>query len=81
MVESSLYKKVGVFLDRDGTIDVEVGYLKSPRQLRLISKSAKAIKLLNDKNIPVIVTTNQSGISRGYFTKETLEKIHNKLIN
>ncbi|MFH1825452.1 MAG: HAD-IIIA family hydrolase [Candidatus Firestonebacteria bacterium] len=72
-------KRIGVFLDRDGTIDVEKGYLSNPDELELIPRSAEAIKLLNELNIPVIVTTNQSGVSRGKFTEKTLKKINKRL--
>jgi len=72
-------KRIGVFLDRDGVINVEKGYLSSPNDLELIPRSADAIKILNDRDIPVIVITNQSGVSRGKFTEGTLKKINKKL--
>ena len=74
-----MMNKAGVFLDRDGTINIEKEYLSDPKQLELYSKSAKAIKELNDAGIPVVVVTNQSGIGRGMFTIETLNNIHLKL--
>ncbi len=68
-----------VFVDRDGTINVDVDFLSSPEQLSLIPRSAEAIRELNELHIPVIVITNQSGIARGYFTEEDLQKIHHTL--
>jgi D-glycero-D-manno-heptose 1,7-bisphosphate phosphatase len=54
-----------VFLDRDGTIIEDVGYLKDPEQVRLLPGSAEAIARLNAAGIPAIVVSNQSGIARG----------------
>jgi D-glycero-D-manno-heptose 1,7-bisphosphate phosphatase len=71
--------RTGVFLDRDGTVTVERGYLSSPDDVELYPNSAKAIRLLNELEIPVVVVTNQSGIARGLLTEEKLEQIHAKL--
>ena len=57
-----------VFLDRDGTIIEDVGYVSRPEDVRLIAGAAKAISTLNAAGVPVIVVSNQSGIGRGYFT-------------
>ncbi len=65
-----------VFLDRDGTICEEVGYLDSVERLRLIPGAAAAIKILNEKNFKTVVVTNQSGIARGYFSEERLAELH-----
>lgn len=69
-----------MFLDRDGTMCREVNYLSRPEDLALFPFSGRAIRLLNEKKYLVIVITNQSGIGRGYFDEQTLEKIHHKLI-
>ncbi len=68
-----------IFLDRDGTINVEVNYLKSPDELRLIDGAAEAIKQLHAAGFLVIVITNQSGIARRFFTLDTLDAVHQKL--
>ncbi|CAN5539518.1 N/A [soil metagenome] len=68
-----------VFVDRDGTINVEVDYLSSVNDLVLIDKALDALKLLKDSGYLIIVVTNQSGIARGYFTEDDLELIHNEL--
>jgi histidinol-phosphate phosphatase family protein len=57
-----------VFLDRDGTIIRDVGYLSRPEDVELLAGAARAIARLNNAGIPVIVITNQSGIGRGRFT-------------
>ncbi len=68
-----------VFLDRDGTMARDVHYCRCPEDLELFPGTAKAVKLLNEHGFKVIVVTNQSGIARGYFTEETLAKIHQKM--
>jgi D-glycero-D-manno-heptose 1,7-bisphosphate phosphatase len=71
--------KGAVFMDRDGTISEEVGYLSELDQLCLISKSAEAIRLINESGLMAIVITNQSGVARGYFTEEMVNRIHEKM--
>jgi D-glycero-D-manno-heptose 1,7-bisphosphate phosphatase len=68
-----------VFLDRDGTINEEVGYLDDPDHLYLIPGAAEAIRLLNEAGIPAVVVSNQSGIGRGYFSAATAEEINEQL--
>jgi len=68
-----------VFIDRDGTIAKDVPYCSRPEDFELLPNVAEGIKLLNKHGFKVVVVTNQSGISRGYFTKETLAKIHDKM--
>jgi heptosyltransferase-2 len=70
---------VAVFLDRDGTINEDVGYLDSPERLKLIPKAAEAIRQLNENKLKVVILTNQSGVARGYYTEETLKAIHHRL--
>jgi D,D-heptose 1,7-bisphosphate phosphatase len=72
-------KNIAVFLDRDGTICEEVGYLSSPEQIRLISGAGEAIRLLNEHGLKAVVVTNQSGIARGFFSEERLGEIHREL--
>lgn len=68
-----------VFIDRDGTMAKDVHYCSRPEDFELLPNTAKAIKSLNKHGFKVIVVTNQSGIARGYFTEETLAKIHEKM--
>ncbi len=72
--------RVAVFLDRDGTICRDVHYMRSPEQFELLPGAAEGIKLLNELGVKVIVATNQSGVARGYFTEETLKKIHERMV-
>ncbi len=73
-------KHVAVFLDRDGTICEDVGYISSPDQLRLIPGAAEAIRLLNERGIKVVVITNQSGVARGFFSEARLKEIHDEFL-
>lgn len=68
-----------VFIDRDDTIAKDVPYCDSPEKFHLFPGIPEQIKRLNDAGFLVIVITNQSGIGRGYFTEETLSKIHEKM--
>jgi D-glycero-D-manno-heptose 1,7-bisphosphate phosphatase len=68
-----------VFVDRDGVISEEVGYLGDRDHLRLIPQSADAVKLINQSGLKIIVITNQSGVARGYFSEEMLGHIHRKM--
>lgn len=68
--------KPAVFLDRDGTINVDVDYLSSPDDLAFIPRSIDAIGLLNRAGIGVFVITNQSGIARGLLTEADMQAVH-----
>jgi len=65
-----------VFLDRDGTLIEEVGYLDRVERVRLFPRSVAAIRALNDANIPIVLITNQSGVARGFFTEAVVDEVH-----
>ena len=67
---------IGIFLDRDGTINHEVDFLRTPEQLTLIPGSADAIREANGCGWKVFVITNQSAVARGFLTEEKLAGIH-----
>jgi D-glycero-D-manno-heptose 1,7-bisphosphate phosphatase len=71
--------QIAVFLDRDGTINREVHYLRKAEELELLPGAGQAIHRLNELGVKVVVVTNQSGVARGYLTEEQLEKIHQLL--
>lgn len=73
--------QVGIFLDRDGTINDEVDFLRSPEELHLLDGSAEAIRELNECGWQVFVITNQSGIARGLLSEQQLAEIHTKLVS
>jgi D-glycero-D-manno-heptose 1,7-bisphosphate phosphatase len=68
-----------VFLDRDGTLNVEAGYLNHVDRLELIECAAEAVALLKIHGLKTVVVTNQAGVARGYFPEELLPKLHAKL--
>jgi D-glycero-D-manno-heptose 1,7-bisphosphate phosphatase len=70
-----------VFLDRDGTINEEMGYINHRDRFRVFDFVPEAIRILNALEYKVIVLTNQSGIAKGYFTEEVLTDIHEILQN
>ncbi len=71
--------RAGLFLDRDGTINTEVDFLRSPAELQLLPGAARAIRAANAAQVPVVVLTNQSGVARGYLTEADLELVHDRL--
>jgi D-glycero-D-manno-heptose 1,7-bisphosphate phosphatase len=70
--------QIAVFLDRDGTINEEKGYLHHLDDLVLIPGVASAVRKLNDAGLLVILTTNQSGPARGYYGVEHVEALNNR---
>jgi len=71
--------RAAVFLDRDGTICEEVGYVNHLSRSRLLPNSLEAIRLINQAGLLAVVTTNQSGVARGYFSQDLVEAVHAKL--
>ena len=69
-------KNIAVFLDRDGTINEEVGYLDNPDKLKIIPTAYEAIRLINRSCMKAIVVTNQAGIARGFFTEQFVRQTH-----
>lgn len=68
--------KKTVFLDRDGTINIEKNYLYQPADFQFIEGAERAIKRLNENGYQVIVVSNQAGVARGYYTEEDVEVLH-----
>ncbi|MBV8171194.1 MAG: HAD family hydrolase [Candidatus Eremiobacteraeota bacterium] len=57
-----------VFVDRDGTLNVNTGYVGDPADVVIVPHAARGVRALNDADFAVVVVSNQSGIARGYFT-------------
>jgi D-glycero-D-manno-heptose 1,7-bisphosphate phosphatase len=72
-------RRAAVFLDRDGTINEEVDFVKTPAELVLIPGAAEAVSRLNRAGLVACVISNQSGVARGFYTEDTLVGIHAKL--
>ena len=69
-----------VFLDRDGTINVDRHYLSDPAQFELIPGAERALKRLLDAGFHLFVVTNQSGIGRGYYTVQDMHRVHHRML-
>ena len=72
-------KKPAVFLDRDGTINEQMGYINHESRFVLLPGVAEAIRLLNRNGYLSIVVSNQSGVGRGYFPVDLVYKLHDKM--
>ena len=71
--------KPAIFLDRDGTINEEMGYINHLDRFIVFPFVAESIRLFNNLDLRVIVVTNQSGVARGYFPEDLVIKIHDHL--
>jgi D-glycero-D-manno-heptose 1,7-bisphosphate phosphatase len=72
-------KNTAVFLDRDGTINEEVGYLDSLNKLRILTGAFEAVRLVNQGGMKTVVITNQSGIGRGFFDEAFVGRVHEEM--
>jgi D-glycero-D-manno-heptose 1,7-bisphosphate phosphatase len=79
MSETPLLRRA-VFLDRDGTIAEELGYVNHVDRFQNFPYAAEAIRHLNEADIPVIVVTNQSGIARNIFPESLVYEVHKKMV-
>jgi D-glycero-D-manno-heptose 1,7-bisphosphate phosphatase len=68
-----------VFLDRDGTLNVEKGYLRQVQDLELIPGVAQSVRQLNDAGVLAILTTNQTGAARGFYSLTHIDALHERL--
>ncbi len=69
-----------IFLDRDGVINKDIGYLKSPDQLIILPGVIEALIKLKEAGFLLIIVTNQSGIAKGFFYEDDLIKVHEALL-
>ena len=65
-----------VFLDRDGTLNVEIHYLYKTEDLKFIPGIIEAIRYWNNKGYIVVVVTNQAGVARGYYREDDVIRLH-----
>ncbi len=70
-----------VFLDRDGTINEEMGYINHLSRFKVFPQAAPAIRHLNEAGLKVVVISNQSGVARGYFSLALMEEVSRCLTN
>ena len=69
-----------VFMDRDGTINEEVGYVNHLERFVLLPRVGEAIRLLNERGLKAVVVTNQSGVARGYFPESLIRLVHQRML-
>jgi D-glycero-D-manno-heptose 1,7-bisphosphate phosphatase len=74
-VKSEKYNKAA-FLDRDGTLNEDTGYLHKIEDFRWIKGAVNALRILKKNNFLIIVVTNQSGVSRGFYSENDIKKLH-----
>jgi len=79
LLQTGKEKRGAVFLDRDGTINADEGYIDAIDRFHFFPGAAAAIAKLNRRGIPVMLVTNQSGIARGFFDEAFLDRLHRYL--
>lgn len=73
-------KRRAFFLDRDGTVAEEVGYVNHISRFQLYAWSAEAIRRINQAGLAAVVVTNQAGVARGYFPEELIQQVNAKMV-
>jgi D-glycero-D-manno-heptose 1,7-bisphosphate phosphatase len=68
-----------VFMDRDGCLTEEVGYVNHASRIRLLPRTAAAVRRLNQAGVAAVMVTNQAGVARGYFPEEVLHEANARL--
>lgn len=76
-----MLKKPAVFLDRDGCVTVEKSYVKTAEDMEIYEFSKDCVEKLHKLGFLAIVITNQSGVGRGYFTEDELQRMNERLLN
>ena len=74
------FSQKAAFLDRDGVINIDKGYVSKIEDFKWIEGAIDAIKILKENNYLIIIISNQSGVSRGFFSKKDVDNLH-KWIN
>jgi D-glycero-D-manno-heptose 1,7-bisphosphate phosphatase len=70
-----------VFIDRDGTLIEEVGYLRDPSAVRILPGAVEALRLLSREGFLLAVVSNQAGLARGKFTRAEMEAVHRRFVS
>ena len=78
-MKEALYVNKAFLLDRDGTINVDTGYVGDPEQVELLPGAAEAIRNMNKAGFLVIVVSNQSGVARGYFGLDAVKRVNDRI--
>jgi len=78
MSQSPLLQPV-VFLDRDGTLNVELGYIRELERLVLIDGACQSVRRLNQAKVAAVLVTNQTGAARGYYPESHIQALNERL--
>ncbi len=76
----SLPRRPAIFMDRDGTLSHEVGYVNHPDRFRLYPWAVDAVRAINQAGWLAVVVTNQAGIARGYFPQAVFDEVQRSLV-
>lgn len=68
--------KRAIFMDRDGTLSHEIGYVNHASRFRLFAYAVDAVRLVNRSGLLAVVVTNQAGVARGYFPEAVIHEVH-----
>jgi D-glycero-D-manno-heptose 1,7-bisphosphate phosphatase len=79
-MSAPLSGRPAVFMDRDGCLIEERGYINHPSQVHVLRRTPEAVSRLNAAGIAAVMATNQAGIARGYFSNETLVAVNAELV-
>ena len=74
-------RRPAAFLDRDGVLNVDHGYVHRPEQLEWVAGAPESVRLLNEAGYYVLVITNQSGVARGFFDEAAVKSLHAHMQN
>src|SRR5258705_8318327 len=74
------HRRPAVFMDRDGCLTEEVGYVNHPSRIRLLPRTAVAVRRLNEAGIAAVMVTNQAGVARGDFSEDTLHAANRRMV-
>jgi D-glycero-D-manno-heptose 1,7-bisphosphate phosphatase len=75
----STLPRPAVFMDRDGCLTEEVGYINHPSRIRLLPRTAAAVRRLNEARVAAVMVTNQAGVARGYFPEDMLREANARM--
>lgn len=80
ILQSGINKYPALFIDRDGTVIVDKDYLSDPAKIEFETRAMEALRLARENGFKIIIVSNQSGVARGFFSLESVEKMNARLL-